>query len=119
MPKLDVPKIAGIAAEASVRYGINVSNMLAGLVHPRVVLASIKRAPEPDGVQAGRCSSCTQASCRMKVRCSTFRRRRAAKSVSSAAVNAGPGLPPFEVETVERFKVMREGVEKTGDSDDY
>jgi hypothetical protein len=31
----------------------------------------------------------------------------------SAAVNAGPGLPPFEVETVERAKLIRDG-ENTG-----
>jgi hypothetical protein len=37
----------------------------------------------------------------------------AAQSVSSTAVNTGPGLPPFEVETLERSKVIREGEEKT------
>jgi hypothetical protein len=41
-----------------------------------------------------------------------------AQWVSSAAVNAGPGLPPFEVETMERAKLIREGEEKTEDSGD-
>jgi hypothetical protein len=42
----------------------------------------------------------------------------AAESVCSVAVNTGPGLPPFEAETVERARLIREGEENTEDADD-
>jgi hypothetical protein len=109
--KLDVAKIAGLVPEASIRCGINVSNMLAGLAHPRVVAASIQRALEPDGVQDWRMQFLHSGF--LLHEGSVFNvsatASAAAQSVSSAALNAGPGLPPFEVETVERAKLIREG----------
>ena len=118
--KLDVAKITGLVTEASVRYGINLSNMLAGLAHPQIVAASIKRALQPDGTQDRRMQFLHSGF--LPHEGSVFNvsatAGAAAQSVSSAAVNAGPGLPPFEVETVERAKLMREDEEKTEDSGD-
>jgi hypothetical protein len=118
--KLDVAKIAGLVTEASIRYGINVSNMLAGLAHPQIVAASIQRALEPDGVQDRKMQFLHSGF--LPHERSVFNvsgmAGAAARSVSSTAVNAGPGLPLFEVETAERAKLIREGEEKTGDTDD-
>jgi hypothetical protein len=118
--KFDVAKIAGLVAEASIRYGINISNMLAGLAHPRVVQASIERALEPDGVQDRRMQFLHSGF--LPHEGSVFNvsatAGAAAQSVRSVAVNTGPGLPPFEVETVERAKLICEGEEKTEETDD-
>jgi hypothetical protein len=118
--KLDVAKIAGLVTEASIRCGINLSNMLAGLAHPQIVAASIQRALQPDGAQDRRMQFLHSGF--LPHEGSVFNisatASAAAQSVNSAAVNAGPGLPPFEVETVERAKLFREGEEKTEDSGD-
>jgi hypothetical protein len=118
--KLDVAKIAGLVAEASIRYGINVSNMLAGLAHPQIVAASIKRALQPDGTQDRRFQFLHSGF--LPHEGSVFNvfatAGAAAESVRSVAVNTGPGLPPFEAETMERARLFREGEENTEDTDD-
>ena len=110
--ELDVAKIAGLVTEASVRYGINLSNMLAGLAHPQIVAASIQRALQPDGTQDRRLQFLHSGF--LPHEGSVFN----VSATAGAAVNAGPGLPRFEVETVERAKLIREGEEKAGDTHD-
>jgi hypothetical protein len=94
--------------------------MLAGLAHPQIVAASIKRALQPDGTQDRRLQFLHSGF--LPHEGSVFNvsatADAVAHSVSGAAVEAGPGLPPFEVETVERAKLMREDEEKTEDSGD-
>jgi len=116
--KLDVAKIAGVVVETSVKYGINLSNLLAGLAHPRIVQASIKRALEPDGVKDRKIQFLHSGF--LPHEGSVFNvsaaAGAAAQSMRSVKMDGGPGLPPFEVETMERAKLIRE--EKVGDTDD-
>jgi hypothetical protein len=113
---LDVAKIAGIVVEASVRYAMNLSNLLAGLAHPSIVQASIKRALEPEGVQDRRIQFLRSGF--LPHEGSVFNVSATAGAAAQSLTEASPGLPPFEVETLQLSKLIREGEEKAGDTDD-
>jgi hypothetical protein len=112
-PTLSIAKIAGLVVEASMSWGLNVSNLIAALNHPRVVEASIRRALTERGVhdrrmqflhsgflrsEGGRGGAVFNVSAHAEAETQAF----------AGAKVVTPGLPPFEQETLERAALIRD-----------
>jgi hypothetical protein len=112
-PELTISRIAGAVAEAAMQHGMNMSNMIAGMAHPKIVQTSIERALRPDGIQDRKLQFMHsgflphEGGSVFNVSASA-----AAESLTSTVVQTGPALPSFEAETIERTKLIREGEEE-------
>jgi hypothetical protein len=109
-------EIAGLATQAAMEWGLNAGNIFAALQHPKIVEASVKRALKPDGM-IDRRMQFLHSGFLPKVGDATFNISAHAESESQAAARAAvvtPGLPPFETETLERAKLVRDDANDAG-----
>ena len=110
-PILTTARIAGLVVEAAMTWGLNVSNMIAALNAPRVVEASIRRALTASGTQDRKIQFLHSGFMPAAPSGAVFNVSARAEAEAQAFAGAKvvtPGLPPFEVETLERAKLIRD-----------
>ena len=110
-PGISTARIAGLVMESAMTWGLNTGNMIAALNHPEVVEASVARALTASGVQDRRMQFLHSGF--LKPEGATINVSSTAHSEAEAAAGTAvsidaPGLPPFELETVERANLVRD-----------
>jgi hypothetical protein len=111
-PTLKTAHICGLVAEAAMTWGLNAGNLFAALNHEKVVEASIKAAVRSDGYHDRRMQFLHSGFLpELRGPGNVFNVSAHAEAEAQAAAGAKvmtPGLPPFELETIERAKLIRD-----------
>jgi len=107
-PALSIAKIAGLVVESAMSWGLNVSNLIAALNHPRVVQTSIQRALTERGYHDRKMQLMHSGFLPAHQGSVLNVHAEAEAQVFAGAKVVTPGLPPFEQETLERAALIRD-----------